>query len=127
MVNTPKKYGTVLSFAPLTAYTLWSIYFLVVTGGYVEMSSAWNHFKWMTATLANYDVLLWTFLTCALITTIVLLYYTVHLARIKTMPAGNKIAWMVFMVIFGAFSFPVFWYAELRHEPEQIDVYPDIA
>lgn len=127
MENTPKKYGKIISFTPLVAYVIWSIAFLIVNKGYIETSSLWNHFEWMTVTLANYTPMLWTFVLCAIIAFSVLIYFIIHIARLKTMGAGDKIAWIMFMACFAPLAFPVFYYAELRKEPDYIDVYPDIA
>lgn len=127
MENQAKKNGKLICFLPITAYALWSIAFLLVNRGHIEMSSLNNHFDWMRATLANYQPMLWTFVLCAVIAFSVLLYLIVHIARLKDMGAGDKIAWIMFMACFGPLGFPVFYYMELRNEPDRIEVYPDIA
>ena len=70
---------------------------------------------------------LWISLTiiCA-ITGGILLYFIVHLARLRAMPAGTKLFWMVILITFGAFAFMVFYFAELRSEPTYVNVYPSI-
>jgi hypothetical protein len=127
MENTAKKHGKILSFSPLAAYALWTICFLVVTGGHIETSGVWNHFQWLSEILSNYNLLLITYALCAVWTFAVLLYFIIHIARIKHMGAGDKIAWIMFLSVFLVLAFPVFYYMELRHEPMDIDVYPNIA
>lgn len=127
MENTAKKYGKVLSFTPIVLFTLWTIYYTIININTPFPARFEDHIAIMTNTIANYSLL---FIFLAIICTItagILLYFTVHIARLKHMTAGEKIAWMVFMVCFGAFSFPVFWYYELRNEPQNIDVYTSIA
>lgn len=80
-----------------------------------------------TEMLHNYTGLLITLAICCIVTTVSVLMFAIHLARLKSMNAGTKVAWIVFMMTFGAFALPVFYYLELRSEPKQIDVYPDIA
>lgn len=127
MENMPKKYGRVLSFIPVACYAVWSLAFLITTGGHVEVSSFGAHFHWLTSILFNHGLLLWTFVMCAIIAFTVLVYYIIHVARVKSMGSGDKIVWIMFMSCFGPLAFPFFYYIELKKEPEYIDVYPDIA
>src|SRR5690606_1135581 len=103
------------------------IAFLFVTRGHIETSSLANHFAWMTAMLSNYTLLLWTFVLCGVLAFSVLIYMIVHIARLKTMGAGDKIVWIMFLACFGPLGFPVFYFMELRNEPNYVDVHPDIA
>jgi hypothetical protein len=127
MENTPKKYGKTISFIPLIAFTLWTIYFLIVNKRLIEHKSFQDHLSVMSDMLQNYGGLFWGLALCCVITTFVMLYFTVHLARLRRMNAATKIGWLVFMVCFGAFSFPIFYYLELRNEPNNVETYPDIA
>lgn len=127
MENTTKKYGKLLSFTPLACYSLWTAYFFIINNGPAPFTSLEDHIRIVTATIESYTSLFVTLAITCTIHAAILLYFTVHLARIKKMTAGEKIAWMIFLSTFGAFALPVFWYQELRHEPTYIDVYPDIA
>lgn len=127
MENTTKKYGKTLSFLPLICFTLWSTYFFITTHGKVVVSSINEHANWVAAVVSNHNSLLVLLVLTFIITATILIYFTVHIARIKNMGPHQKLGWLVFMVCFGAFSFPVFWYRELRNEPKNIDVYPSIA
>lgn len=127
MVNTPKKHGKLLSFIPLISFTLWTIYFLIINKHQIATKTFQDHERVVTDMLHNYGGLFWGLALCCLITTFVMLYFVVHLARLVRLNAAKKIAWMVFMVCFGAFSFPVFYYMELKNEPDEVETYPDIA
>lgn len=127
MENTAKKFGKTLSFIPLACFAAWTIYFFIVVQEAVVTSSVFDHFLWVMAMIDHYTSLAITLGATCTVAAAILIYFTVHIARIKKMPAGEKVAWMVFLVIFGAFSFPVFWYYELRNEPDRIDVHPSIA
>jgi len=127
MENTTKKYGQTLSFLPLISFTLWTIYFLFINERLIKTETFQNHIGVVTDMLQNYNALLFSLIGCVVITTISMLIFTVHIARLKSMDAGTKIAWMIFMVTFGAFALPVFYFLELRGEPSNIEVYPDIA
>lgn len=127
MENTTKKYGKTLSFLPLACFTLWTIYFLMINRHEIHTRTFQDHFMVHTEMLHNYTGLLITLAICCIVTTVSVLMFAIHLARLKSMNAGTKVAWIVFMMTFGAFALPVFYYLELRSEPKQIDVYPDIA
>ena len=86
-----------------------------------------NHFAISSNMFEHYPSLLLWLVVAVVIAATVLLYFAIHLARLRSMNAGTKVGWIVFMVLFGAFAFPVFYYLELRKEPNEIDVYPDIA
>lgn len=127
MENTAKRYGTLLSFTPIALFTIWTIFFFSTVREEVVTSSVSAHIAWVTAMLENYTSL---WVSLALICTIsaaILLYFAVHIARIKRMPAGEKLFWLVLLPTFGAFAFIAFWYFELRNEPERVDVHPSIA
>lgn len=126
MENIAKKHGKLLCFTPMALFTLWTIYFFLLVQEEVVTSSISDHFAWVTAMVQNYTSL-WISLSiiCA-ITGIILLYFIIHLARIKTMAAGDKIFWMVILTTFGAFAFIVFYFIELKNEPTYVDVYPSI-
>lgn len=127
MENIPKKHGKVLSFVPLAAYALWSVVFLIVTNGHIVLTSVADHFQWLLTVLLNNAGLLWSFVMCAILAFTVLVYYIIHIARVKTMGAGDKIAWIMFMACLGPLAFPVFYYFELRKEADYIEVHPNIA
>lgn len=127
MENTAKKHGKLLAFTPIVLFTLWTIYFFTLVQEEVVTSSVANHFAWVTAMVGSYTSLWITLGLVCTISAAILLYFVVHIARLKDMPAGDKVIWMVVLPAFGAFGFMAFWYFELKNEPEKVDVYPGIA
>lgn len=61
------------------------------------------------------------------LTLAVLLYFIIHIARIKTISAGNKILWIVVLAAFMPLSFPIFWYLQIKTEPEMVDTKEDMS
>ena len=127
MENIAKKNGRLLCFTPFVLYAAWTIYFFALVREEVVVSSIADHFLWVTAMIENYTSLWISLAAICTIHAAILLYLTVHIARIKLMDAGHKIAWMVFLVTFGAFALPVYWYYELRTEPDNVPVHASIA
>lgn len=66
--------------------------------------------------------------TIAVVLTLaVLLYFIIHIAKIKSISAGNKIIWIVVLAAFMPISFPIFWYMQIKTEPEMVDTKEDIS
>ena len=55
-----------------------------------------------------------------------MLYFIVHLAKLKALNDGHKIGWIMFMVFFGAFSFPIFYNAVIKREREDQPMYANL-
>lgn len=126
MENLAKRYGMILCFLPMILFAVWTIFFFTVVQEQVVTSSISNHFLWVTAMLENYTVLWITLALVCTITAAILVYFVVHIARLKNMPAGEKVLWIVLFPAFGSVAFILFWFMELRHEPDYVEVYPNI-
>jgi hypothetical protein len=109
-----------ISLLPLFAYIGWLIQYLVIIG---KNSSA----TMSTILSQNYDGALLFFILCFGLTAAVLVYFVVHVARLATMPSGSKAIWILFMTFAAPIAFPVFWFIEVRREPERLPMHPDIA
>lgn len=126
MKESTKKTLGIISWIPLVAFTIWSIYVIVVNKNLVEGKALHMHEKVVEMIYHNYEGVLVGLIIATAIAGAVLLYFIIHLARIRTMNGPTKMGWMVFMVVFGAFAFPYFWYSEIRNEPEDLPMYPSI-
>lgn len=126
MENHAKRYGVLLCFTPMLLFALWTVYFFALVQEEVVTSSIANHFLWVTAMIQNYTSLWISLALICTVTAAILVYLVVHVARLKHMPAGTKLFWIVLFPSFGAFAFILFWYMELRTEPGYVDVYPSI-
>lgn len=127
MENTAKRYGAALCFTPMALFTAWTIYFFSTVQEQVVTSSFADHFKWVGAMIENYTSLWISLAIVCTITASILVYLVVHIARLKRMPAGDKVLWISLLPALGSVAFIAFWYFELRHEPDHVDVYPSIA
>lgn len=115
-----------LSFLPLLTFTIFSIYFIAICEPLFRYG--WGHADMLATIMNDHYATLFGLLAVAFITGAgTLIYFMVHIARIRNMSAGVKLVWMIFMFILGGIAFPIFWYAEIRKEPEYMPIYPDIA
>lgn len=127
MENTTKKYGKTLCFLPFISYLLWTVYYAIVASRSNGASISFDHANVMSNMMNNYTVLFLTLALASIITATILVYFIVHIARLRDMIPEYKIGWIVFMTFAAPVAFIVFWYTELKNEPSEINVYPDIA
>jgi hypothetical protein len=110
----------VISFLPILAYIGWLIQFIYLHNIYPDVQTS-------TILYENYSSTLLFFTLCFILTSSVLVYFVVHLARTKLMNPGSKLVWIIFMTFMAPIAFIAFWYTEIRNEPERLPIYPDIA
>lgn len=127
MENTTKKYGKTLCFLPLVCYLLWVVYYAIVNRNIVVPNNMSNHITLVTNTITNYGSLFVGLALASIVTATILVYFIVHLARLKDMEALEKIGWIVFMTFLAPVAFIVFWYTELKNEPDNIRVHHSIT
>lgn len=127
MDNARKRNMGIWSFAPLAAFVVWLVYYLLTLREVLATGAVENHF-WISSEMgSNYTGLLIGLMIVAVLGTIVLIQQIVHIARIKDMNAAVKTAWILFLSTFNIVAFPFFWFIEIRNEPRELDTYPDIA
>ncbi len=115
-----KRRMGLISLLPLFAYIGWLIHYLVILNG--------NKSANLSSILSqNYDGALFFFILCFALTSAVLVYFVVHIARLASMASGTKVIWILFMTFAAPVAFPVFWYLEVRREPQKLQMHPDIA
>ncbi|MCB9047071.1 MAG: hypothetical protein H6550_13135 [Chitinophagales bacterium] len=127
MENTAKKYGKILCFTPITLFAAWTIYFFSIVQEQVVTSSFSNHFHWVAAMASSYTSLWISLSLICIITASIMLYFVVHIARLRQMTALEKVLWIVAFPALGSVAFILFWFIELKEEPENVDVYASIA
>jgi hypothetical protein len=125
MNSRAKNIMGILSFLPILAYIAWAIHFFSIAGQYYDEPIKADR---ISAALANnFQSTLLFFTLCFVITSAVLVYFIVHIARSKMMNSSSKLGWIIFMTFGAPVAFPVFWYVEVRNEPERLPIHPDIA
>lgn len=118
----------VLSFIPLATFLAFVGYFIYLCQPLIQANTLFVDHEGLATIMANHYTPLLILSMLAFFTGIaMLIYYLVHITRLTSMNSGEKLAWMIFMVTFVGISFPIFWFSEIRHEPEHLHIYPDIA
>lgn len=125
MNSRAKNVMGMLSFLPALAYIAWAIHFFSIAGQYYDEPIKADRIS--AALTNNFQSTLLFFTLCFVVTSAVLVYFVVHIARTKMMNAGTKLGWIIFMTFAAPVAFPFFWYVEVRNEPERLPVHPDIA
>lgn len=126
MNNSDKKWMAPVSFIPLIAIVAWGIYLLVVTNRLIENGQFQQHEKVVTLIARNYGGSFFLFMGAFLIGLATLVAFIIHLKKVRTMNGSTKLAWLVFMAIFGPLAFPVYYFVEVRHEPDDVPMYPSL-
>jgi hypothetical protein len=130
MENTTKKYGKTLGFLPLICYGIWMIIYIIVLNlpSSKEFAESVPGQTVMQGNMMlHYPILFLGLALASIVTATILIYFIIHIARVKDMNPEAKIMWIVFMTFAAPLAIAAFWYFELRNEPKYIDVYPDIA
>ena len=120
MNKSAKRNMGIASFLPLVAYIGWLIQFAYLHSIYPEVATS-------SILYENYDSTLLFFTLCFVLTSAVLVYFVIHLAKTKIINSASKLGWIIFMTFLAPIAFIAFWYSEIRNEPEELPVYPDIA
>lgn len=126
MKDTSKRWMGILSFIPLVAILLWAVYILVINNRLVENKEMHQHEKVVSLIFQNYQGTFVLFLLAFMIGLTVLVLFVIHLKKVRTMNGSSKLAWMVFMCAFGPLAFPVYYFIEVRHEPDDVPMYASL-
>lgn len=118
-----KGWMSIMCFVPLIALAAWAIYLMVINSRLLEQQQGQQHEKVVTLIARNYGGSFVLFMIAFLIGLGVLVSFIVHLKKVRTMNGSSKLAWLVFMAIFGPLAFPVYYFIEVRHEPDDVPMY----
>ena len=120
-----RKMG-IISYIPLTAFTICFMYYLFVLRSVIAAKSLEDHTGINTQTSLHYDTTFILLAISGIISAIVLIYFIVHLARVKHLSSAKKVQWLVLLTIFVPVALPVFWHLEINKEPKQLAIYKNI-
>ncbi len=101
-----------VSFIPLIAISAWAIYLMVINNRLIENGQGHQHEKIVTLIAKNYGGSFILFMAAFLIGLAVLVAFIVHLKKVRTMNGSSKLAWLVFMAVFGPLAFPVYYFID---------------
>lgn len=124
MDATKKKNIGIISFVPILAFILTFIYEYREVG---RLLAVGDHHAVMNEICGCYNNLVLMYGIAVVLTLAVLLYFIIHVARIKSINAANKILWIVVLTAFMPVSFPIFWYLQIKTEPEMVDTKDDMS
>ncbi len=116
----------ILSFIPLLAFTLCFIYYLFAIKPVIAANDAGDHIGLTTQTSLHYNTIFILLAISGIIAATVLIYFIVHLARVKQISSAKKVQWIIFLTAFVPIALPIFWYYEISKEPARLVVYPNI-
>lgn len=126
MKRSDKNWMGPVSFIPFIAIAAWAIYLLSINGHLVENKEIQQHEKVVTLIAQNYGGSLTLFSIAFLIGLAVLIAFIIHLKKVRTMNSTTKLGWLIFMCAFGPLSFPVYYFIEVRHEPDDVPMYSNL-
>lgn len=115
-----KKAFKIMSFVPLIAYTICSVYYLFLIRPLMHHQEMDDHGTLNEITANHFTSLTWMVCIATVLAAVLFFYCLYYLLRLRDMAVWDKIGWMVFLVFFGAFAFPVFWYYSIRTEPRNV-------
>ena len=116
-----------LSFLPLIVFVIWTAYLLIISHSGTAGSASGEHQFLGRVVLNHYQFLVAFFYITTLLVLIDLVYFVIHVARVKTMGEASKVGWIMFLSVFNIIAFPIFWFTEIRNEPKDLPTHPDIA
>jgi len=126
MDESRKRRIGICSFLPLAAFLLATGYHLKVFRTQVSGKDMKDHVALATETYRHFTPLAIVYGMASMISLAVLLFFIVHLLRLKQMAPGAKLFTAVMLTMFMPISFPIFWYLKIRKEPCRLEVYPDL-
>lgn len=122
--NAKKKIG-LISFAPIVAFGITLLYYvfllLPLSQGHVQPGQV------VDITNRNYDTLFVMLAASAVLSTCVLIYCIVMIARVRNMASQSKLLWILILCTFMPISPFLFWALVVKKEPKYVSTYPDIA
>lgn len=127
MKDSAKRKMLFWCWVPVALFVAWLLYILIINGGLIGNGTFHEHEKVVTMISHNYGGSFVLFMAAFLMGLSVLLYLIVHLARVPHINAGTKLGWIIFLSVFAPFSFPIFYYVEVRNEPENLKLYESIV
>jgi len=127
MDNSKKNTMGFLSFLPLIVFLIWTAYLLIISHAELNGNVSGEHQVLGRVVSDHYSFLVAFFYVTALLVLADLVYFVVHVARVKTMGEASKVGWIMFLSVFNIIAFPIFWFAEIRKEPVNLPTHADIA
>jgi hypothetical protein len=122
-----KKLFGVVSFLPIFAWFAAVAYFIYINRNLI-LTKTFQDQKGVTTNISNHYLALTIFLSvAALITGIAIIYFVIHVVRLKSLTRLTKLWYIVFLMFTGPIAILFLWFILLKKEPENVAMYPDIT
>lgn len=122
---TRKRIG-LLCFLPLALFTAWGIVYSFIIRDQIEKQDMHDHVELVGRTFRAYGPLFLLLALACIVSAIVLIRLMLHILRQRNLNNAQKLLWIMFLVAFGAFAFPIYWYLKIRghHGDDRYDSHP---
>jgi ABC-type dipeptide/oligopeptide/nickel transport system permease component len=127
MDNSSKKIVLAFSLLPILAWVATLVYFLYINNDLIATRTFQNHDAVVTNIINHFLPFTILLSFAELVTGLMICYYVVHIARLKNLDAFQKLGYIIFLVFLGPIAVLVTWFIEVRKEPLNIDMYPNVG
>jgi len=121
-----RKMG-IISYIPLAAFIICFIYYLFILRPVITAKDLGNQIGLNTQTSLHYNTVFILLAISGIISAIVLIYFIIHLARVKHISSAKKVQWIILLTAFVPITLPVFWHFEINKEPKVLTIYSYIT
>lgn len=126
MKDTTRNRIGLLCFLPLILFTAWGVVYTIILRRQIENREMDDHVELVSRTFQAYGPLFLLLALACIVSAIVLIRLMMHVIRQRNLNNAQKLLWIIFMVAFGAFAFPLYWYWKIRghHGDDRYDSHP---
>ncbi len=126
MDSSEKKIVGAFSFLPILSWLATIVYFLFINRNLISTKTFQDHDRVVANIINNFLPFTIILSFAELITGVMIIYYVVHIARLKEIEAFNKLLLIVFLIFTGPIAVLVLWYNMLNKEAKDVPMYPAI-
>lgn len=126
MDSSEKKIVRAFSFLPMLSWLATVVYFLFINRDLISSKTFQDHDKVVANIINNFLPFTIILSFAELITGVMIIYYVIHIARLKELEAFNKLLLIIFLVFTGPIAVLVLWSNILNKETKDVPMYPAI-
>ena len=113
-----------ICFFPVLCFGIGFLYYLMLTFPLTQGHPVPGSIN--TVTLQNYSTLFTMLAASAILTTPVFIYCLVLLTRMKTLTAGHKLLWFIFLCVMARIASALFWVFHSMHSEKFVPIHGSI-
>ena len=126
MENTEKKIVGVFSLLPILTWAATVVYFLIINKDLISAQAFQDHNTVVTNIIQHFLPFTILLSFAELITGLMIIYYVVHIAKLKNIEAFNKLLLIIFLVFTGPIAVLVIWMTIVSKESLNEAMHPDL-